>query len=512
MTFTFTNKKFSSSNVWVLTTASLILLCFSGGLVEARSSQTAVTTALEAAKGSRPELVHFLQDFPKGADLHNHLDGSVFSEHALGSAREQGLNYDLIANGFTNDQLGENVISLDAMTRSAVHFRAFREAFSLRAWKQVSGSGRDQFFNVFGRIASSKIYPGEMLRNVIRQANLQLIQHLELIAPVVPADVISKFNSSLVNFDINDLDNAYAQIENLIGDQNVKSSVQQLINDWEKVGLSEVNEQPNSASVRYIGYVNRLTGLRDFFLAAATNFSAVNADSRIVSLTLVFPEDLPIAVADFENQMKILDFLWQKMGQPNISLHAGELNLEDATLDVLKDRIAKSINIGHSRRIGHGASIAWEKNAAELLKQMAENKILVEICLSSNEAILDIKGRDHPFDLYRKYQVPISLNTDDEGISRSPLTMEFVKAIEAYNLAYSDLVELARNSLEYSFLSGTSLFEDGNYQKPIMQFKRHDFRSSSLNEEQQALMASNPKLKSQVTFEQLLRDFEAKFP
>ena len=209
--------------------------------------------------------------------------------------------------------------------------------------------------------------------------------------------------------------------------------------------------------------------------------------------------------------MKIIDFLWQKMGQPNLSLHAGELNLEDATLDVMKDRIRKSIDLGHSRRIGHGVSIAWEQNAADLLRQMANSKTLVEICLTSNEAILDIEGRDHPFDLYRKYKVPMSLNTDDEGVSRSPLTLEFVKAIERYNLSYADVLELARNSLEYSFLGGSSLFQAGDFSKLVASFNRHDFIDGELSSEQQRLLSNNPKLQAQVKFERELATFEATF-
>lgn len=491
--------------------AAIILFCLVAGLAEARSSETAVVKAFEAAKNSRPELIHFLQGFPKGADLHNHLDGTVLSEDALNSARENGLNYDLNTNAFTSAELGEHVISLDAMVSNAVHFRAFREAFSVRAWKQVSGSGRDQFFNVFERIFSSGINEGEMLSNVIRRASLQNIQHLELIAPVVPGDVLTKFDAALVDFDINDLNGAYAQIAQLISEQDTQSSVRNLVDGWEKTAFTQADDQINHPSVRYIGYINRLIALRDFFVSAVTNLASVNADDRVVSVTLVFPEDLPAAVAGFEDQMKILDFLWQKMGQPNISLHAGELSLEDATFDVLNDRIRKSIDIGRSRRIGHGTSIAWEDDAESLLIQMAEQGVLVELCLTSNEVILDTEGRDHPFDLYRKYNVPISLNTDDDGITRSPLTMEFVVATERYDLAYSDLVELARNSLEYSFLNGISLFQDGDFQKPISEFKRHDFGSGTLTEDQQALVASNPKLRKQVEFEQALSRFETKF-
>ena len=52
----------------------------------------------------------------------------------------------------------------------------------------------------------------------------------------------------------------------------------------------------------------------------------------------------------------------------------------------------------------------------------------------------------------------MSLNTDDEGVPRSDLSHEFFRAARDYHLNYGDLKELARNSIEYSFLPGHSLF------------------------------------------------------
>ncbi|MFT5572966.1 MAG: adenosine deaminase [Cryomorphaceae bacterium] len=486
---------------------ALTALISISAVAKSTSANDLAALAFDESKGSRPELVNFLEGFPKGADLHNHLDGAVFSEHALHSARQQGLNYDLDSNNFTDRELGGNVIGLDALGQNSDYFRAFREAFSLRAWKQVSGSGRDTFFGVFGRIFSSQIPQSTMLKNVVRQAQIQNIQHLELISPVVPIDVQDKIDAALTEFDITDLETAYAQVSNIVAHDTTHKSVSARIDGWETKGLASESD----TSVRYIGYILRMINMRDFFVAAVSNLAAVNADDRIVSLTLVMPEDLPAAAAQFDEQMKVLDFLWKKMGQPNISLHAGELSLEDATLEVLKDRIRKSIDIGHSRRIGHGTSIAWEKDSTGLLQQMASNKTLVELCLSSNEAILDISGRDHPFDLYRKFKVPISLNTDDEGITRSPLTMEFIRAIEDYALSYNDIVELARNSLEYSFLEGQSLFNNGDYASLRPSFNKHDFKKSMLSLDQTQLLADNPKLTAQVKFEQMLANFEGTF-
>jgi hypothetical protein len=83
---------------------------------------------------------------------------------------------------------------------------------------------------------------------------------------------------------------------------------------------------------------------------------------------------------------------------------------------------------------------------------------MVEINLTSNDTILDVVGARHPFEAYRRAGVPLALSTDDEGVSRIDLTHEFVRAVKTYGLGYADLKTLVRNSLEYAFLPGESLW------------------------------------------------------
>ncbi len=76
---------------------------------------------------------------------------------------------------------------------------------------------------------------------------------------------------------------------------------------------------------------------------------------------------------------------------------------------------------------------------------MKQNRIAVEICLSSNEGILGVSRDQHPFPLYRQAGIPVTINTDDEGVSRSNLTMEYVKAARYYALSYPELKDIIRN-------------------------------------------------------------------
>jgi len=87
--------------------------------------------------------------------------------------------------------------------------------------------------------------------------------------------------------------------------------------------------------------------------------------------------------------------------------------------------------------------------------------VLVEICLTSNDLVLGIAGNDHPLPIYMQYGVPVALATDDEGVSRSDMTHEYLRAVETYDsISYRDLKRMARLSLEHSFLPGVSLWAD----------------------------------------------------
>jgi adenosine deaminase len=84
---------------------------------------------------------------------------------------------------------------------------------------------------------------------------------------------------------------------------------------------------------------------------------------------------------------------------------------------------------------------------------MASKRIMVEINITSNDVILGVKGREHPLPVYLAAGVPVALCTDDEGVSRIDLTHEYVRAVSEFGLTYRDLKNIARTSLEHSFLA-----------------------------------------------------------
>jgi adenosine deaminase len=158
--------------------------------------------------------------------------------------------------------------------------------------------------------------------------------------------------------------------------------------------------------------------------------------------------------------MAMLDYLHSVYPKVHITLHAGELAMGLVPPEDLAFHIRASIERGHAERIGHGVSVMDERDPIALLHEMAERNVLVEIALTSNDIILGVSGDDHPLPIYMKYGVPVALASDDEGVSRSDMTQEYLRAVETYHLSYADLKRFARQSLEHSFLPGQSLWVD----------------------------------------------------
>ena len=411
----------------------------------------------ELAKRTEPELVAFLRRFPKGADLHNHAGGAVYSDYVIDEARAKGLRYDPGSRGFTDSE-EDHTVSLDQLEADAAMLKAFFETVSMRGWYPNTGDGHHHFFQTFSHLGSAERTQAQVLAEIVRRNRYQNVNYLELMMAPVPPATWGRFYAVGSELDLDDLPGSLAPFEPLIEDPEIGRSFTEYIDQLEAdasrpLGLSPaLGESGSEIAVAYIGSLLRTGTMGRFFRNAVITFTAMRSDERVVGLNIVAPEDHPASRRQFDDQMKVLDFLWQRFDKPAITLHAGELTLRYAPVASMWDRIRRSIDEGHARRIGHGISIAWERDLVGLLEQMAKDRVLVEINLTSNESILGVRDDAHPFQLYRRAGVPVCLTTDDEGVSRSNLTMEYVKAVQRYDLDYDDIKTISRDCLAHSFL------------------------------------------------------------
>ena len=219
------------------------------------------------------------------------------------------------------------------------------------------------------------------------------------------------------------------------------------------------------------------------------------------------PEDSYLPMRDFSLHMQMLDFLSKLYPRVPITLHAGELTSRLVQPEGLF-QIRASIEQGHARRIGHGVDVLYEPRPLELLGEMARQRILVEICLASNDEILGVRGPQHPFPEYLRANVPMALATDDEGVSRSNLTEEFLRAVESYGLTYRQLKKIVRNSLHYSFLPGPSLWQDDGYTHAAPQCGTKSGAPGKISSACTGFLKSSPRATEEFKLEEALDTFE----
>jgi adenosine deaminase len=263
-------------------------------------------------------------------------------------------------------------------------------------------------------------------------------------------------------------------------------------------------------TVRYLVQANRAAPPEQTFAQLQLGAALVAADKRWVGLQLVAPEDSPAAIANYRLHMRMVDFLTDHGRRTPVALHAGELSLKYATPQELSYHVAEAVRVAGARRIGHGTDLPQEEGAEALAAEMAARGVLVEVNLSSNAAILEVSGKDHPYGWLRRRGVPVSLSTDDAGILRIDLSHEYARAATE-GAGYEDLKRSARNAIAFSFLSGAGLWDDpGTYRRPARACAGQIGAETPRPGPCADLVAGSDKAREQWRHERLLKSFEGR--
>jgi hypothetical protein len=437
--------------------------------------------ALDRAAQRPPELRALLQRLPKGADLHSHLTGAVYAESYLAWAAADGDCVDTATGALTPPPCNATgrAPAAAAMSGSPLRTRALR-ALSMypgTAFSKTGAPDHDRFFATFGNYAPVSHNPvrvGDMLAEVRSRAGHQNELYLELISGLAGPGVKRIARAAKLTTGPDDpegLSDAHlAATRQRLLDAGLARSVAESSAFLDRIEararkvLACDGDAPDpgcGVTVRYIAQVNRLSPPAETFADLVFAQELARRDERVVAATLVAPEDDPRALANYRAHMRLVGYLARTGGDAMaIHLHAGELALGLVPPRELRFHVREAVDVALARRIGHGVDVMDEDGAADLLARMAERRVAVEILLTSNEQILGVTGADHPLRTYLAHGVPVVLSTDDEGVERTDLTNEYVRAVREHGLTYAQLKTVSRNGLEYAFLRGQSLWAE----------------------------------------------------
>ena len=511
----------------------LLLLCIFAAPATAPAQKVKKTAPeqktaryFETIRESPLELYAFLRQMPKGGDLHSHLTGSIYAESYVKWAAYAGLCID-------RDSLLLSSPPCDASERpeasaaltDGVLYRRMIDAWSMRNSQYAGQGGHDQFFDSFAKFgpAGNNRY-GDMLAEVTARAASGRIDYLELM--LTPDNGKSRDLGRQLKW----------PADSNVSPAELARSMEQMRQDLLRLGISQAVQEgrktldmmearkrellkcddPQRAepgcnvTVRYIFQISRTNPPAQAFAQMVAAMEMTRVEPRLVALNLVQAEDLLPSMSNFPQQMLMLDYLHGVYPKSHITLHAGELAPGLVPPEGLRFHVRDSVRKGHAKRIGHGVDVAYEDDPLGLLREMSEKKVMVEICLTSNDGILGVRGKQHPLPLYLKFGVPVALATDDEGVSRSEITREFLKAAEDHGLGYLQLKAMARASLEYAFIEGASLWKDASRWIPIAECETGRADKESPSGGCQRFLRGNEKARLQWALEKSFAGFESK--
>ena len=451
-------------NVLVLGLGVLLVSC---GTQTYDAPKAGVAAKFDSVKDNGILLRAFLQDMPKGGDLHTHLVGAVYPESWLAWAVEDGLCIDTKALAIrfpTEAGCGVNMDAKSVLAGNQILRNELIDRFSVRDFIPTQGwSGHDQFFRTFSSFNAMPHRFGDMLAETANRAGRQNIGYLELLHTVELFETILPMvvAHSMTGDPAIDYESLMAgpfgkALPEML--TRAKAGIDTgLARKDELLGCGTQSAQVGcEVEIRFLHQPIRTLPASAVFAHTIFGWHLMKADPRFVGTNLVAPEDDFIALRDYGLHMEQIAHLYETLGPRNISLHAGELWLGLVAPKELRSHIHDAVHIAYAKRIGHGTDIVFEDGYKDLLKYMADNEILVEINLTSSDVILGVINDAHPTRIYQNAGVPLAFSTDDEGVARIDLTHEYMRAVTEQGLSYAQLKATTYNSLKYSFVDETT--------------------------------------------------------
>jgi len=436
--------------------AALVLLVALLVPAGAGATEKGAAKRLDNLRDQPQRLRQFLLGMPKGTDLHTHLSGAVYAEAMIRWGAEDGKCVDTVTFVSNFPPCTGDQVPLSAALSNTQLWDQILAAWSMRNFRPDAFSGHDHFFatfDLFGSAFSGR--QGDGLAQVVQRAASQNEQYVEpLITP--------QFGASLAIADQVGYDPDFSAMRQAMLEAGITDAIpaagvtatSALNRKSDLLGCDTADPEPGcGVLVHFDVQVLRNQTPAVVFAQLLFGFELMKADPNWAGLNMVQPEDAAYSTGDYALHMKMVRYLRSVYPGEKVTLHAGELVPGLVPPDDLRFHIRQAVNVAGADRIGHGADLRWERNPDQILRSMKNKGTCLEANLTSNEQILGLYGKRHPIRDYVNAGVKVTLSTDDEGVSRSDLTAQYVKAVLQHHFGYRRLKQFARNGLSCAFLT-----------------------------------------------------------
>jgi adenosine deaminase CECR1 len=394
----------------------------------------------EVKKTATPEQLYtFLYAMPKGGDLHNHLTGAALSEWmwdaALAQEKHGYIYYTKVSirncAPYGSNEFGAEPYLMLFRNLAAVNHAKLDEC-QRSEFKRLQDLDARQKQGWLDSLRLDRAYEG---RNEFFGAHWQRMNDLYT-NPYWIAEIL------------------YRNMEAFGKEGLLYLETQQGINGMRRPDGSEISldEAATVIRARLAAPDAKATGvevrLQNAVLRFAPNaeeqtrgYYAINDAYRdlFVGINFVGRED-----DDKGHPLRFLTTLRElrhKYPDINLAIHAGEV-------DEPNRHVRDTLLLG-AKRIGHGVNLITDPDTMLLMRN---GPYMVEINLISNLLLEYVNDySQHPFPEYLRTGIPVALSTDDRGMWDSNMTDEFFVAVREFNLSWTEIVQMGRNSLSHSF-------------------------------------------------------------
>ena len=426
------------------------------------NAQDKVSAYFESIRKNEAQLTAFFAGMPKGGDLHHHFSGSAWPDYLLAKAIKEDYWVELnsytvaAAAGNSGDWKKFSEVSDLSALKTAI-----LQQWSVKNYHPAAGPSENIFFDSFGKFdAIMDASVPDALLELKRRAKAENLSYIEtqFIRPKFPLKISghdslnNRLRQAGAQKNTNDIFTVFDELIRRFDAGGANDTAiafnERILNQHQRLQLDD-----DSFTLRYQNFVLRFMEPVELFKHLYVNFVSADKSPLIVGVNIVSPEHAEVSMQDYWLHMAMYHYLHRKFPAVKYAMHAGELTSGLVAPEELTWHINEAVRFAGAHRIGHGVDMAWEKNSRSLLAYMKQQQVAVEINLSSNEFILNVKEDRHPISLYYKAGVPISISTDDAGILRTSITQQYILLAKRYPfISYIAIKEMVYNSIRYSFI------------------------------------------------------------
>jgi adenosine deaminase CECR1 len=413
--------------------------------VEARSVDTPAVADNrwfeEVKKTATPgQLYTFLYAMPKGGDLHNHLSGAARSEWmwdaALAQEKHGYIYYTKVTIRncvpYGSNEYGSDPYFMLFRNLTAANYAKLDEC-QRAEFKRLQDLDVREKQGWLDSLRLDKSYEG---RNEFFSAHWQRMNDL-FTNPYWTAEILYKNMEAFGKEGLRYLETE-SSINGMLRPDGTAFSLDEAA-DIVRARLAASDAKATGVEVRFQNSVLRFAPNAE---EQTRMYYAINDAYRdlYVGINFVGREDddkgYPLRF------LKTLRELRHKYPDINLSIHAGEV-------DEPNQHVRDTLLLG-AKRIGHGVNLITDPDT---MLRMQRGPYLIEINLISNLLLEYVKDySEHPFPEYLRTGIPVALSTDDRGMWDSNMTDEFFVAVREFNLSWTEIVQMGRDSLSHSFV------------------------------------------------------------